>query len=105
MFPSPTGGSHYLIKTQFEKVNFGSFRPLLGFSLSNLKLINKEVTHDSISVPYWGSHYLIRKRSDYMDGYREVSVPYWGSHYLIEVLRELKEMHDAFPYPTGVLII
>ena len=35
-----------------------------------------------VSVPYWGSNYLIVQPDDGIIGYN-VSVPYWGSNYLI----------------------
>ena len=35
-----------------------SFRPLLGFSLSNRWIDSYQITR-MVSVPYWGSHYLI----------------------------------------------
>ena len=36
-----------------------------------------------VSVPYWGSHYLIGLLTFVREQAEHVSVPYWGSHYLI----------------------
>ncbi len=55
-----------------------------------------------VSVPYWGSNYLIvLSIHRCMIG---VSVPYWGSNYLITP-RGYRVCDTRFPSPTGVLII
>ena len=57
----------------------------------------------SVSVPYWGSNYLIKMiEMNRWDGV--VSVPYWGSNYLIKY-NSYDDALLAFPSPTGVLII
>ena len=57
-----------------------------------------------VSVPYWGSNYLI-ETIGYYAMFELVSVPYWGSNYLIINKGIASFVWIAFPSPTGVLII
>ena len=58
----------------------------------------------AVSVPYWGSNYLIDDTLHYWT-LNLVSVPYWGSNYLINVEGYEEKKIRLFPSPTGVLII
>ena len=52
------------------------------YLMSNGRIV--DVTDSRVSVPYWGSNYLIKTKFHTKQS-QGVSVPYWGSNYLINL--------------------